>query len=96
MKAKEIRELSITEIEKKLRDGRGEYMNLRLSQQTSQIEKTHRFKELRRSIACFYTILREKKLESPTPTVPAPDSKKPTRPKSTKTTANPDSSSKKS
>lgn len=60
MQPKAIRELSIVEIEKNLRDTREEYLKLRLTQQTSQIEKTHRFKELRRSIARLHTILTEK------------------------------------
>ena len=79
MQPKAIRELSIVEIEKNLRDTREEYLKLRLTQQTSQIEKTHRFKELRRSIARLHTILTEKTPSDLTPITAA--SKKIVRPK---------------
>lgn len=62
--AKDIREMSETEIEKKLRDARNSYMNLRLRKQTGQIEHPHEFKELRREIARLETILGEKKLSA--------------------------------
>lgn len=59
---KEIREMSDTEIEKKLRDTRESHLNLRIRKQTGQVEHPHEFKELRREIARLETILREKKL----------------------------------
>ena len=62
--AKDIREMSETEIEKKLRDAQDSYMNLRLRKQTGQIEHPHKFKELRHEIARLKTILREKKLSA--------------------------------
>lgn len=60
--AKEIREMSDTEIEKKLRDTRESHLNLRLRKQTGQVEHPHEFKQLRREIARLETILKEKKL----------------------------------
>lgn len=59
---KKIREMSDTEIEKKLRDTRESHLNLRLRKQTGQVEHPHEFKKLRREIARLETILREKKL----------------------------------
>ncbi|MGB0343796.1 MAG: 50S ribosomal protein L29 [Coraliomargarita sp.] len=64
MIAKDIREMSEGEIEKKLRESREEQVNLRMRKQTGQVEQPHRFQELRREIARLETILREKKLVS--------------------------------
>lgn len=64
MIAKDIREMSEIEIEKKLRETREEQVNLRMRKQTGQVEHPHRFKELRHDIARLETILREKKLVS--------------------------------
>ena len=61
MKPKEIREFTVQEITKKLRDSRDAYLQLRLSKQSSEVEKTHRVKEMRRDIARLETILLEKK-----------------------------------
>jgi large subunit ribosomal protein L29 len=61
MKAKDIRELSVEELEKKLRDSRAETLDLRLRKQVGQLEKTHRLKESRREIARMETILSQKK-----------------------------------
>jgi len=61
MKAKEIKELSIEELEKKLRDAREEMLGLRLQKQVGQLEKTHQLKLTRRDIARYETILSAKK-----------------------------------
>lgn len=61
MKNKELRELTATEIEKKLREQRDELLQLRLRKQTGQLEKTHTLKESRRTIARLETVLRQKK-----------------------------------
>ena len=60
MKAKEIRDLSEQEIEKKLRDTRQELMNLRLRKQAGQVEDSSQLLELRRDIARMETILKER------------------------------------
>lgn len=60
MKAKEIRDLSEQEIEKKLRDTRQELMHLRLRKQAGQVETPHQLLELRRDIARMETILKER------------------------------------
>ncbi|PDH30718.1 MAG: 50S ribosomal protein L29 [Puniceicoccaceae bacterium MED-G30] len=64
MIAKDIREMSEVEIQKKLRESREEQVNLRMRKQTGQVEHPHRFRELRLEIARLETILREKKLAS--------------------------------
>ena len=56
MKSKEIRELSVEEIEKKLRDMREELLNLNIRKATAQVENTGRIRQLRRDIARFETI----------------------------------------
>lgn len=63
MKAQEIRELSIDEINSKLVDARQELMNLRFQMVTGQLTDISRFKVTRRLIARFETILRERALE---------------------------------
>lgn len=61
MKAKEIRELSIEELGKKLRDARAEVLDIRLQKQAGQLEKTHEVGLKRREVARYETILAEKK-----------------------------------
>tara|TARA_Y100001934_G_C12090949_1_gene649239 strand:- start:358 stop:564 length:207 start_codon:yes stop_codon:yes gene_type:complete len=63
MKSKEIRELSLAEMEKKIRDLGGELMGLRLRKQTGQVEKPNMLKDLRRERARVLTILQEKRSE---------------------------------
>jgi large subunit ribosomal protein L29 len=60
MKSKEIKELSIDEIAKKIRESRDELLQNRLRKQTGQLEKPHLLKELRRDIARMETVLTEK------------------------------------
>lgn len=52
---KEIAELSLAEIEKKIRDDRHELLELRLKKKTGQLEKSHLLKEMRRDIARLET-----------------------------------------
>ena len=60
MKPQEIRELSPTEIETKLRETRDALVQLRLRKHTGQVEKTHELRALRKDIASFETILTQK------------------------------------
>lgn len=62
MKASEIRELSIEEIEEKLNDAQQEMMNLRFQFVMGQITDTSRFKVVRRDIARMLTVLREREI----------------------------------
>lgn len=66
MNTKEIRELSVAELETKLRETREQLLQLRLRKQTGQVEKPHLLHEYRKDIARFETILHAKKQ------VPAP------------------------
>jgi large subunit ribosomal protein L29 len=65
MKAKEIRELSPTEITTKLRETREALLNQNLRKQTGQVEKTHELRTLRKDIARLETILRQKNKAAP-------------------------------
>ena len=60
MKPKEIRELSVEELNKKLREMRDELLNLNVRKGTSQVENTGRMRQLRRDIARFETIKAQK------------------------------------
>jgi large subunit ribosomal protein L29 len=61
MEAQEVRELSVTELEQKLRDTRAELLKSRLNRQTGQLEKTHTIRVMRKDIARFETALTQKK-----------------------------------
>ena len=61
MKPKEIRELSVEELNKKLREMRDELLNLNVRKGTSQVENTGRIRQLRRDIARCETIKTQKK-----------------------------------
>lgn len=60
MKSKEIRELSVEELAKKLREMREELLNLNVRKGTAQVENTGRIRQLRRDIARFETIKAQK------------------------------------
>jgi len=60
MKTKEARELSLAELDKKIRDTRDELLQLRLKKQTGQVEKTHELNTLRKDIARMLTLRGEK------------------------------------
>lgn len=62
MKTSEIRLLTNDEIKAKLVDARNELMNLRFQIVTGQLTDTSRLKTIRREIAVFETILRQREL----------------------------------
>ena len=64
MKSTEIRDLSTQELDKKLRDLGQELVNLRLRKQAGQVEDSSLLKSLRRDLAKFNTIRREKEIAS--------------------------------
>ncbi len=57
----ENRELSIIEIESKIREKETELLQLKVRKQTGQVEKPHLLKALRREIAQLKTFLTQKK-----------------------------------
>lgn len=60
MKTKEVRNLSVQEIEKQLRDTRQELLHLRLRKQSGQVETPSELRVLRRDIARMETISKER------------------------------------
>ena len=60
MKIKDIRELSIPELEKTIRDIRDQLLELKLRKQTGQVENTAELTQRRKDIARMETIRNEK------------------------------------
>ena len=62
MKAREIRKLSTTDIQKRLEDAREEHFNLRFQRASGQLEDYNQQRQVRRDIARLKTILREREI----------------------------------
>lgn len=60
MKSKDIRELSLAEMDKKLREMRDELLKLNIRKSSGQADSTSRIRTLRRDIARFETIKSQK------------------------------------
>lgn len=60
MKARELRQMSVPELQAKEQEFRDEEFKLRFKHATGQLDKTSRLKELRRDIARVKTIIRQK------------------------------------
>ncbi len=60
MKANEMKELSVAELESKLEELRAERFNLRFRSATESIENPMRFRGIRRDVARIQTLLRER------------------------------------
>ena len=63
MKTNEIRKLSTDEINKKIAESKEELFNLRMKQATGTLENSLRIRELRKTVARFKTILKEREME---------------------------------
>ena len=63
MKAKEIRDLTTSEIESNIKELKEELFNLRFQLATGQLENTARIKEVRKTIARMKTTIRERESE---------------------------------
>jgi large subunit ribosomal protein L29 len=60
MKVKEIKELTMEELDQQLEDIKKEQFNLQLQQVSGQLENSARVKELRRTVARIKTIQNQK------------------------------------
>ena len=60
MKASEIRNMSIAELETKLKELKEELFNLRFQHAINQLDNPHRIVEVKRDIARVMTILQQK------------------------------------
>jgi large subunit ribosomal protein L29 len=63
MKVKELKEMTMEELDQQLSEIKKEQFNLKLQHVSGQLENPARIKELRRSVACIKTIQNEKKVE---------------------------------
>jgi large subunit ribosomal protein L29 len=61
VKAKEFREMSLAELDSKLKELKSELLNLRFQLAINQLENPHKIKDTKRDIARVLTIIREKK-----------------------------------
>ncbi len=64
VKTKDLRALSLDELEAKLVENKKELFNLRIQQSTGQIQNTAVFKNIRREIAKINTLIAERKKNS--------------------------------
>ncbi len=62
MKAKEMRELTVEQLNEKLTGYRQELFNLRFQHATAQLENTQRLPEVKKNIARILTVLRTKEV----------------------------------
>ncbi|HCY8720088.1 TPA: 50S ribosomal protein L29 [Staphylococcus aureus] len=63
MKAKEIRDLTTSEIEEQIKSSKEELFNLRFQLATGQLEETARIRTVRKTIARLKTAAREREIE---------------------------------
>ena len=59
MKASEIKEMSLEEMQRKIGDLKEELFNLRFQHEIGQLENPQRMKQTKKDIARIYTIIRE-------------------------------------
>lgn len=64
MKINDIRKMSTEDINKKIVELKEELFNLRFSASTGSLEKPHRIKELRHTVARLKTVLKEREREN--------------------------------
>ncbi|HEK6187561.1 TPA: 50S ribosomal protein L29 [Staphylococcus aureus] len=63
MKAKEIRDLTTSEIEEQIKSSKEELFNLRFQLATGQLEESARIRTVRKTIARLKTVAREREIE---------------------------------
>ena len=63
MKAKEIKDLTTSEIEEQIKSSKEELFNLRFQLATGQLEETARIRTVRKTIARLKTVAREREIE---------------------------------
>ena len=64
MKVKEIRDMSVGELDQKVASLKEELFNLRFQHATGQLENPMRIREVKKSIARIKTIQREQELQA--------------------------------
>lgn len=66
MKASELREMNLDEMQRKVSDLKEELFNLRFQHEIGQLENPNKMKQTRRDIAQVKTIIREVELKNKT------------------------------
>ncbi|MGD8343293.1 MAG: 50S ribosomal protein L29 [Desulfobacterales bacterium] len=66
MKANEIREMNLEEMQRKVNDLKEELFNLRFQHEIGQLENPNKMKQTRKDIARVKTIIREAELKNKT------------------------------
>lgn len=61
MKAVDLREMTLEELNTKLKEARNELFNLRFQQATGQLKNYKRIREVKKEIARILTVINEKK-----------------------------------
>jgi large subunit ribosomal protein L29 len=64
VRAAEVRELDVDELEQRVAETRRELFNLRFQHATGQLENTGQLKEVRKNIARLLTVLTQKRQEN--------------------------------
>jgi large subunit ribosomal protein L29 len=64
MKASEIRDMSASDLEQKLKDARVELFNLRFQLATGQLDNPGKIKDVKRDIARLHTEVRSREIEA--------------------------------
>lgn len=64
LKASELAQLSLAELQRRLDEAKEEYFNLRFQRASGQLEDTNRLRITRRNIARILTVMRQKQLEA--------------------------------
>lgn len=78
MKVDEIRELTLDELEEKLKDGKAELFNLKFQLATGQLDNAVKIRHVRKDIARVRTVIRQREMD------PALEPKKRAEPKKDK------------
>jgi large subunit ribosomal protein L29 len=63
MKASELRQLNLSELETRLDEAKQEHFNLRFQRASGQLEDTNRLRAVRRNIARIMTLMTERQRE---------------------------------
>ena len=64
MKAFDLRELTMVELQEKLDEAKAELFNLRFQMATNQLDNSSRLREVRRDIARIKTVMRAQEIDA--------------------------------
>ena len=64
MKAKELRELTVAELEAKFKELKSELFRLRFQHAINQLDNPHKIVDVKKDIASVMTVLRQKEAEA--------------------------------